>query len=119
MGIVIPAFLAETDFAVAIARPKISEVVEDTKILLQQSREKLVITLVLLCRLTVGFVLMWSEGGCRTIFRDMTRANTRYLSWLVHRPGVRRSSSASQSQSNGKRLTSIRERIGLDYTGYA
>lgn len=30
-----------------VARPRISEVVEDTKILLQQSRERLVITYVL------------------------------------------------------------------------
>jgi hypothetical protein len=36
-----------------VARPKITEVVEDTKILLQQSREKLVIRFVS-CREAVG-----------------------------------------------------------------
>jgi hypothetical protein len=62
-------------FFLLVAAPKISEVVQDTKILLQQSRERLIITYVILSLGTLFVANEISSAGSPTICRHMILQN--------------------------------------------
>lgn len=81
------------------AKPRISEVVQDTKFLLQQSRERLIITWVILLLLRSSFVdCARNPGALRMTYLHMTQRSIKFLLCLPTRPAHFGSISANRSE---------------------
>lgn len=98
------------------ARPKLSEVMQDTKFLFQQSREKLVLTYVTRFSGTHLMTLIRGAGAWRMIYQGTLRIGTRSRSYRIAQTVRYVSSSGNKLRSNGRCHGTTRGEIGSGCT---